>query len=85
MRGFKESDFLYCWECYKQRSRIKWEEYIKHKKPDAVVWRQETRDVISGYCEAHKRASRHVVPDWHSVDRSTWHLATFNGKPYKEE
>jgi hypothetical protein len=88
---YPEDQFVYCFECYKQRSLAadakNWAEYIQQVKPNAVVWLQETRDVISGYCTKHQaqeemysRFKRPLI--WHDVkDLSTRSLATFNGEP----
>jgi len=55
---YTDDTFLYCFECYKQYAKAKkaknFQEYKQQVEPDAIYWLQETRDVVSGYCERHK-------------------------------
>jgi|SRR5215469_13892926 len=87
-----ENDFLYCFECYKRFTFAHdvrdFEEYTELVPPNAIVWLQETRDCISGYCAIHQkqenehpRFKSNLPYVWHDVaDKETWKLATFNGE-----
>ncbi len=88
MLDFEPNDFLYCFTCYteqaKRPNRKKWKEWTQETEPNAIVWRQETRDVIQAYCEKHQRLLPPSRKVWHQVaNHESWKFATFNNRRYK--